>query len=727
MKNNRKIVLVILSILVLAACADDKFAKYVTEKPQNLAQYEYLNTYDALKTYVDRNVNPNFKLGMGVSVSDFLEKGLVYSLANSNFDEMTAGNAMKYSSCVADDGSMDFSQVTKFVDAAKGAGLTIYGHTLAWHSQQNNKYLNGLIADKTVEPNPDSADPALHMKTSAPQSNVWDWQIFYMLSEPLTIGQEYTISMRIKGSSATEIPFWPNTADGSQVQYLSSFTAGEQWSTSSITFIPNIPIQKLVFSFGLFGGDLYFDDVTLTATGSDNNLIANGSFGEDDLSYWSKPSWHGYSFDIEKVMESATVLTDVYVVQDDFSSGTAMMGWGNGSTRQVVNGVFEMTNPSEVNSWEAQAGYDFSGALTEGTTYFLKMKIKGNVNGSIGASFQKPEGYAGRGDFPSIPVTTEWQEITVSTNCTGDATTRFLFNYGKYVGTIYIDDLAIYWQKSSNSIPLTPEEKEDTLTWAMDKWISGMMEACNGYVTAWDVVNEPISGKDVNGDGYYELQSVTQGTVSENDAQNNFYWQDYLGDEDYVRTAVRLARRYFAEYGGNSSELKLFINDYNLESDWDGNKKLKSLIKWIEKWEADGVTKIDGIGTQMHVSYYMNPTTQQSTENAIVEMFELLAATGKLVKISELDMGLVDDGGNSVLTENVTEEQHKAMAEFYKFIIEKYFEIIPVEQRYGITQWAATDSPTDSSWRKGQPIGLWNLNYNRKHTYAGFADGLAGK
>lgn len=55
------------------------------------------------------------------------------------------------------------------------------------------------------------------------------------------------------------------------------------------------------------------------------------------------------------------------------------------------------------------------------------------------------------------------------------------------------------------------------------------------------------------------------------------------------------------------------------------------------------------------------------------------------------------------------------------------FEIIPVAQQYGITQWAATDSPADSGWRKGQPIGLWDLNYNRKHTYAGFADGLAGK
>lgn len=717
MKHINKYLLVILSAAIGASCADDQFALYKTDKPEKGVQYEYLNEYDALKNYVDRSANPNFKLGAGIGVSDFLQKELVYSMAVANFDELTAGNAMKYSSCVKDNGAMDFSQVTKFVEAAQGANLSIYGHTLCWHAQQNNKYLNSLIADKTVEPDPSTADPALHIKTAQSNANVWDWQIYYLLPAPLTVGQEYTISMRAKASSDISIPFWPTNADGSSTAYLPEFKVSKNWNTCSITFVPTFGIQKLVFCFGKFGGDLYFDDIVLKATGSEQNLMSNASFDKSDLSLWSKPSWHGYTYEIEKVMETSTVMTNVYEVQEDFTDGTSIFGWGNGSTRNVVNGVLEMTNPSAVNAWEAQAGYGFEPELTEGTTYFLKMKIKGSVEGSIGASFQKPDGYVGRGDFPSIEVTKNWKEITVSTSCTGDGTTRFLFNYGKYAGTLYIDDLSIYWQKSSNSIPLTPQEKSDTLTWAMDKWISGMMTACKGYVTAWDVVNEPLSGADKDGDGIYELQSGAN--VSAEDAKNNFYWQDYLGD-DYVRTAIKLARKY------GPQNMKLFINDYNLESDWDDNKKLKSLIKWIERWEQDG-TKIDGIGTQMHISYQLNPATQKSKEEHVVKMFELMAASGKLIKISELDMGLVDANGKSVLTENITEEQHKAMAEYYKFVIKKYFELIPAAQRYGITQWATTDSPASSSWRGGEPIGLWDLNYNRKHTYAGFADGLSGK
>ena len=248
-----------------------------------------------------------------------------------------------------------------------------------------------------------------------------------------------------------------------------------------------------------------------------------------------------------------------------------------------------------------------------------------------------------------------------------------------------------------------------------------MMTACAGNVKAWDVVNEAISGSDSDGDGVYDLQHY-------NGDDSNFFWQDHMGDLEYVRQAVRLARLHYANSlvskGGDDGKLKLFVNDYNLEGDWDGNGKLKSLIKWIERWEADGVTKIDGIGSQMHISCYMNDATQTSKKNAIENSFRLMAASGKLVRISELDMGMVDASGNNVATANVTEEMHQHMAAFYEWIVKKYLEIIPANQQWSICQWCATDSPTNSGWRADTPVGLWTLDWYRKHTYAGFARGL---
>lgn len=155
MKYTNKILLGALAVGALSGCTDDSMLPYdVGAKPESLSQYEYLNNYDVLKSYVDRTENPNFKLGIALAATDYINGDQVYSLACSNFDEMTAGNEMKYASIVSDDGTMNFSTVTSFIDAARQAGMTIYGHTLAWHSQQNLNYLNGLIADREIETEP---------------------------------------------------------------------------------------------------------------------------------------------------------------------------------------------------------------------------------------------------------------------------------------------------------------------------------------------------------------------------------------------------------------------------------------------------------------------------------------------------------------------------------------------------------------------------------------------
>lgn len=105
-------------------------------------------------------------------------------------------------------------------------------------------------------------------------------------------------------------------------------------------------------------------------------------------------------------------------------------------------------------------------------------------------------------------------------------------------------------------------------------------------------------------------------------------------------------------------------------------------------------------------------------------MLQLMANTGKLVKISELDMGYVDRAGNTLYASELTDAQHRAMADYYEFIVRKYFEIVPYAQQYGITVWCPTDTPSGGGWRAGEPVGLWDVNYNRKYAYAGFAEGL---
>jgi len=711
-KNNMIWVTLVSALLV--SCVDTDFTDITVSKPESIAQYEYLKDYAPLKSYINRTASPDFKLGLALAANEFSEEGLVYRLVQANFDEVTAGNAMKYASCVNDKGEMDFGTVDNFVTAAKNAGITIYGHTLAWHAQQNNKYLNSLIKDKEMDTNPDdkvdiedyvvdyskdsynfwnqvpegttiginSAEGCLEIVNPVPTEQNYFVQYFTADNIPTIAGQEYKLKMMIKGSSEGTLNFavgsWSATTDG-------SFSFDTEWKEYVTSFKAADDGGHVMTQTGLFAGTLQIKYVKITHS------------------------------------ESPAVEVEQEIRERTYEDGPFPF-YAMGCKPPVIDGCIHFVPTGGWAQFFILPGGE--NTLEEGD-YVVYLDLKSSKDGDgVQLTMQNGWGEGSQQITASVPIKEGSHIIKLSFPKVEGGDYDVILKPQTCDATLDLRSVKICKVVKMNTIPLTPEEKKDTLTWAMNNWVEGIMKATGGYVNAWDVVNEAISGGG-NDEGFYTLQSASN--VSADDAKNNFYWQDYLGNEDYARIVVAAARKYYAENGG-TAPLKLFINDYNLESDWDDNKKAKSLVHWIEKWEADGVTQIDGIGTQMHVSCYANAATQKSKEDHVVKMFQILAESGKLVKISELDMAYVDEAGKTVKTVDMTEEQHKAMAEYYKFIVKKYFEIIPAAQQYGITQWCANDSPdTDGAWRRAEPTGLWDANNNRKHTYAGFADGLAGK
>ena len=695
----------------LASCAVDPLKEYEAEKPQDIAQYEYLNEYDVLKNYVDRTASPDFKLGAALAASDFEAHGQVYALAVSNFDEMTAGNDMKYASVVANDGTMSFDGVRNFVNAAFDAGMTVYGHTLAWHSQQNNKYLNSLIKDKELEIDPDAKAevevssmtytdgpfPFYAMGCEPPVINgaihfepTGDWSQFFIMpgsNNNLTEG-DYVAYLEMTSDK--------DVASGVQLTAQNGWGGTDQNVTVPVTVVAGSNVYRLNFP-GLVGGNY---DVIL------------------------KPQTADAVLDVKSIkfsrLEAPAVEVEHEVNTISYTDGPFPF-YAMGCEPPVINGYMHYEPNGSWNQFFVMPGAN--NPLTEGD-HVVYLTMKADVDMASGVQLTMQNGWGGSDQNVTVGVSVKAGENEYRLSFPGLVGGNYDVILKPQTAEVTLDvkGLRVSKIEKLNSIPLTPQEKKDTLTWAMDNWIKGMMEVTAEKVSAWDVVNEAISGVDADGDGKYDLQSAANG-----DASTNFYWQDYLGSEDYVRIVVAKARQYYAEFGG-TAPLKLFINDYNLESDWDDNKKLKSLIEWIKVWESDGKTKLDGIATQMHVSCYENPQVQASKQKHVEEMFKLMAATGKLVKVSELDMGYVDANGNTVPTTSMTEAQHQAMAAYYKFIVSKYFEIVPAAQQYGITQWCITDASGDlgTGWRGGEPVGLWDLNFSRKHTYAGFAEGLGG-
>ncbi len=576
----KKVLLCLLTASLLSpAVAQEKFELGKPDKPN----YRYLDEYKALKEYIDNSKYPNFKLGAGTTVNDYLTNNTFKNLINKNFSETVAGNAMKMASCVDGNGNMNFETVKKYVNAATEAGLSVYGHTLAWHSQQPKSWLLKLIGDK---PDPSSEE-----------------------TYQVVASKDFTKDKSVG---------W--TSDKTQFGYTITFDST--------------------------------DGMKIHTTKKCDN------------------SWDVQFLAMENI-------------------------------------------PVEINK-----------------TYKMTMTVKGSADGKLHSKL----GDWNNGEYPDIAFTTEWKDVEVEYKGVVEGS-FFMLQCGDFVGDIFVKNIKFEGYKGK-TIPRTKDEMYDALVGAMDQWISGMMEACDGKVKGWDLVNEAIGGGGDDGEGNYALQHSTAYNPSGNpDATwdvggDNFYWQDYLGDLNYVREACRLARKY------GPSDVKLFINDYNLEGVWDittkdgisASKKVWSMVNWIKKWEKDGVTKIDGIGTQMHISYYENSTSQNNLKKAITGMFEVMAKSGKLVRVSEMDMGYVPNGKDKGLsTSQLTEEQHKQMADFYEWIIKEYLRIIPAAQQWGICQWCPTDAPDYSGWRGGEPVGIWDLDFYRKHVYAGFVKGLGGE
>jgi GH35 family endo-1,4-beta-xylanase len=196
----------------------------------------------------------------------------------------------------------------------------------------------------------------------------------------------------------------------------------------------------------------------------------------------------------------------------------------------------------------------------------------------------------------------------------------------------------------------------------------------------------------------------------ENAGASTFYYGFYL-DRDYVVTAFKAARTADAN-------AKLFINDYGLEGS-SGNK-LDGLIDLISYVESNGAA-IDGIGTQLHLNINWTDSA------ALDRMFQKLAQTGKLIKISELDVAISSESEPSSPVAATAEQQEK-QAMLYELVALMYNKYIPENQRYGITVWGISDNAKEHEyWLKNDVPCLWDADYARKWAYKGFADGLAGR
>ncbi|WP_416445884.1 endo-1,4-beta-xylanase [Leeuwenhoekiella sp. A16] len=717
MKYTKVILILALSFVVFSSCEDDIMEwqdvpeeSKVTTAELPLELQEKITRYDALNTYTD------YVLGAGIILDLYMNDETYRSIVNENFDDVTVGYAMKHGAMVNAQGELNFNNVDNFMAMTNEADIDVYGHTLVWHANQNASYLNGLIAP-TVIPGSSGANSldlsSLQAGTLDGWAGSWNTAISVIDGEGLSSDSKAVQMIADGTSNPWELQLGtPNITIVSGHSYeVSFYIKSDQPGKGRISFDANLSNQYPWFDWygtgeqtEAFETSSEWQQVKFTLNAADFVAGATTFMFNFDMGYLSGVT---YLIDVDNIsvvdLDAEASVTNV-IGNGDFEGGNldGWNGYGNGSTRAIsaegegygdTGYAMVLTNPTAAQSYEAQQVYTLSAPMEQGTEYTFSFYVKATSPSILQVEIQSDD-YAG--DYAGgIEVGTTWSQVVRTITPSSDNRTKFVFDFGESATTYYIDDVVLTTgEVQTGSAPIviekTDEEKAEIIGAAMEDWISKMVSHYKTEVSAWDVVNEPMK----------EGGSLRDGNVTD-PATDDFYWVKYLG-KDYAVTAFNLARQY-----GNATD-KLFINDYNLESSL---AKCDGLIEYAQYIESQGAT-VDGIGTQMHISL------NTSREN-IVEMFKKLAATGKLVKISELDVRLG--------TASPTTDQLADQADMYQFVLDSYSENIPTAQQYGITLWNISDSAIEHEyWLPDESPNVWDANYERKHAYKGVADGLAG-
>lgn len=756
MKYTNKWLLALLPATLLTSCAEDVFEQYQVEEPASFAELKYLNNYNVLKDYAS---SASVKLGAEVDAAAYNNQGALFGVATTNFNEVSGGASLYHSSIVRDNGGVNIGNFADMVKKATEAGQSVFGSALLTNTANNVKYLKNIIADK-VDPNyvPTKTEITKHddtrcirVQASAKVQDAWDNQFWFTFEDsPASGGESWEYTMEVRAdkdaSIGTQIHQGPGdyihwqgidnidfTSEWTTITKSGKFSNSSDWGDNKSKVIKSIAFNLNDFPEA---NNYYFKKISFKIDGKE--VIKNFDLQSDDVTAFvskdqGKSDQHpsvivdGYDYTVldyapmeieveykkpcvvvhTQNMASQTWDSQFWIVtSEDFKPGD------NYEVTMKIRADKEASAETQVHDgiggYQHYAAIGIVGFTTEWTEYtasgtfanpFQSGGSKANAIAFNLNTFKEANNYY----FASISVKINGKEMVTNVDLTGSDNSSFVAKeYPASSGTVctILPNVKYTIQKNTPGIPLTAEEKYDTINYALNNYIKNMMEASEGKVTAWDVLCNVLSD---DGSAIREVK----------EEKTDFNWSEYLGEEDFARLAVKYAREYFVAAGGNAADLKLFINESGLDND----AKLNGLKTWLGKWEADNTTKIDGISTSITAEFNENADAQKANEEKITKLFNSLKETGRLVRISGFNIKYIDASNVTLNAAAMTVDQGKKMGDFYKFIIKKYLEIIPANQRYGIFVSNITDNGDE-------PNGLWTGKYSRKPQYGGFAEGL---
>lgn len=260
-----------------------------------------------------------------------------------------------------------------------------------------------------------------------------------------------------------------------------------------------------------------------------------------------------------------------------------------------------------------------------------------------------------------------------------------------------IDNIKFHYEKDGETIEKTAEEKEEIISSELNDWITNKVKAGEDNITAWNVICNPFD--EVLDD-------------------NSFMWSNYLGGStESVQTAISMAR------SASEKNLKLFVLN-NFYQGEDMRTTAASLIDWVNNIENTSLasgenTVVDGYNIKLNAIYSGDVSRQEVNEQEVTNLLETLATTGKLIRISDLNVLYEDDLGNYVSSSDAVSGERERVGQYIAFIIKQYRKLIPAEQQYGISISGMNETSNGSN------LCPWTSDFERTEIYEGIVNGLS--
>ena len=708
MKMKRLSVYLLLAVLLAAPLSCEKKPQPVTpDKPVNPDPEPEpepepsgpVVDYDKYQLK-DLAARAGIKLGVSFTYWEYRQNPAVANILKKDFAAVTFGNEMKHDAIVQSSGQLSFTQADEMAAWAKSCGNELFGHTLGWHSQQKREYLNRVIANAAPNNSASLVKQNWNFEKGSLEGfsadgfevikSLYDVFAGDYAAKAVSDGATLQVDADLEAGKTYAFSFWAKSLAGEGTVGLVSGDGQEaqtRISDSWCKYAASLTIESVgAFACRLTASkDVVIDNIRI--------LDSEGQpSGEDE----EKPVVIDFeSFTAGGAGQLTSSGTFVQVNGPDYVSVTNATAHGGSLSLKMDN-----SSGYAKDSWDIQV-VTKSFPVTPNKTY----RISWYAKASKAADFQIDIRGDGDVKYPNSQygsfqkVGTDWTLQSYEYFVESGTELSFAFYGGVDAVTYYIDDIRLEPVNDAAFAParrkapafkaavnLSGELADDAIGFVYRDWVYKMVEHFDVY--GWDVVNETFADWPVA----FRNTSNTTGNV--------FVWGTYFGGtRKWVDKAFAYATDALERYGKSAV---LYLNDYNLETI---DQKRYEFCKYVKD-----NPQVTGVGTQMHLD--MANITRAQIEASLRDLVD----TGRMVRISELDIVCTD---------------RQAQAELYKFIFEKYLEIVPEAQRGGITIWGINDK---DSWVKGDnnqnhPLLYDGSGYTRKPAYETlylYLCGLAG-